>query len=71
MAKDKIIQFVLDQITTDIEHGDVEALEELLQLLYTEDNKQYFIGYLSESTINELGYDLDELYRQSNDKYDE
>lgn len=71
MAKDKIIQFVLDQITTDIENGDVEALEELLQLLYTEDNKQYFIGYLSESTINELGYDLDELYRQSNDKYDE
>ena len=71
MAKDKIIQFVLDQITTDIEHGDVEALEELLQLLYTEDNKQYFIGYLSESTINELGYDLDELYRESNDKYDE
>jgi len=71
MAKDKIIQFVLDQITTDIEHGDVEALEELLQLLYNEDNKQYFIGYLSESTINELGYDLDELYRQSNDKYDE
>jgi hypothetical protein len=71
MAKDKIIQFVLDQITTDIEHGDVEALEELLQLLYNEDNKRYFIGYLSESTINELGYDLDELYRQSNDKYDE
>lgn len=71
MAKDKIIQFVLDQITTDIEHGDVEALEELLQLLYNENNKQYFIGYLSESTINELGYDLDELYRQSNDKYDE
>ena len=71
MAKDKVIQFVLDQITTDIEHGDVEALEELLQLLYNEDNKQYFIGYLSESTINELGYDLDELYRQSNDKYDE
>lgn len=71
MAKDKIIQFVLDQITTDIEHGDVEALEELLQLLYNEDNKQYFIGYLSESTINELGYDLDQLYRESNDKYDE
>lgn len=71
MAKDKIIQFVLDQITTDIEHGDVEALEELLQLLYNEDNKRYFIGYLSESTINELGYDLDQLYRESNDKYDE
>ena len=71
MAKDKIIQFVLDQITTDIEHGDVEALEELLQLLYNEDNKQYFIGYLSESTINELGYDPDQLYRESNDKYDE
>lgn len=71
MAKDKVIQFVLDQITTDIEHGDVEALEELLQLLYNEDNKQYFIGYLSESTINELGYDLDQLYRESNDKYDE
>ena len=71
MAKDKIIQFVLDQITTDIEHGDVEALEELLQLLYNEDNKQYFIGYLSESTINELGYNLDQLYRESNDKYDE
>ena len=71
MAKDKVIQFVLDQIVTDVEHGDVEALEELLQLLYNEDNKRYFIGYLSESTINELGYDLDELYRQSNDKYDE
>jgi hypothetical protein len=71
MAKEKIIQFVLDQITTDIEHGDTEALEELLSLLYNEDNKQYFIGYLSESTINELGYDLDELYRESNDKYDE
>lgn len=71
MAKEKIIQFVLDQITTDIEHGDVEALEELLGLLYNEDNKRYFIGYLSESTINDLGYDLDELYRQSNDKYDE
>ena len=71
MAKDKIIQFVLDQIVTDVEHGDVEALEELLQLLYNEDNKRYFIGYLSESTINDLGYDLDELYRQSNDKYDE
>lgn len=71
MAKNKIIEFVLDQITTDIEHGDTEALDELLQLLYNEDNKRYFIGYLSESTINELGYDLDELYRQSNDKYDE
>ena len=71
MAKEKIIQFVLDQITTDIEHGDTEALEELLSLLYNEDNKQYFIGYLSESTINDLGYDLDELYRESNNKYDE
>jgi len=71
MAKDKIIQFVLDQITTDIEHGDTEALDELLGLLYNEDNKRYFIGYLSESTINDLGYDLDELYRESNDKYDE
>jgi len=71
MEKEKIIQFVLDQITTDIEHGDTEALEELLSLLYNEDNKQYFIGYLSESTINDLGYDLDELYRESNDKYDE
>jgi hypothetical protein len=71
MAKEKIIQFVLDQITTDIEHGDTEALEELLTLLYNEDNKQYFIGYLSESTINDLGYDLDELYRESNNKYDE
>lgn len=71
MAKEKIIQFVLDQITTDIEHGDTEALDELLGLLYNEDNKRYFIGYLSESTINDLGYDLDELYRQNNDKYDE
>jgi hypothetical protein len=71
MAKDKVIQFVLDQIVTDVEHGDTEALDELLKLLYNEDNKQYFIGYLSESTINELGYDLDELYRESNDKYDE
>jgi hypothetical protein len=71
MARNKIIEFVLDQITTDIENGDTEALDELLQLLYNEDNKRYFIGYLSESTINELGYDLDELYRQSNDKYDE
>ena len=33
--------------------------------------QESFIGYLSESTINDLGYDLDELYRQSNDKYDE
>lgn len=71
MAKNKIIEFVLDQITTDIQHGDVEALDELLKLLYNEDNKQYFIGYLSESTINELGYDLEDLYRESNDKYDE
>lgn len=71
MAKNKIIEFVLDQITTDIQNGDTEALDELLKLLYNEDNKRYFIGYLSESTINELGYDLDELYRESNDKYDE
>lgn len=71
MTRNKIIQFVLDQIVTDVEDGDLEALDELLKLLYNEDNKRYFIGYLSESTINELGYDLDELYRQSNDKYDE
>ena len=69
--RNKIIQFVLDQIVTDVENGDLEALDELLGLLYNEDNKRYFIGYLSESTINDLGYDLDELYNQSNDKYDE
>lgn len=71
MAKEKIIQFVLDQIVSDVEHGDTEAIDELLGLLYNENNKQYFIGYLSESTISDLGYDLDELYRESNDKYDE
>lgn len=71
MTRNKIIQFVLDQIVTDVEDGDLEALDELLGLLYNEDNKRYFIGYLSESTINELGYDLDELYNESNDKYDE
>jgi hypothetical protein len=71
MAKDKVLLHVMQQIISDVEHGDVEAVEELLTLLYTEDTKQYFIGFLSEELIEELGYDLDELYRESNDKYDE
>lgn len=67
MAKDKILLHVMQQIISDVEHGDVEAVEELLDLLYTEDTKQYFIGFLPEELIEEIGYNLNELYRQNNE----
>lgn len=67
MAKDKILLHVMQQITSDVENGDVEAIEELLSLLYTEDTKQYFIGFLPEELIEEMGYNLNELYRQNDE----
>lgn len=67
MAKDKILLHVMQQIISDVEHGDVEAVEELLELLYTEDTKRYFIGFLPEELIEEIGYNLNELYRQNNE----
>ena len=67
MAKDKILLHVMQQIVSDIEHGDVTAVEELLELLYTEDTKQYFIGFLSEELIEELGYNLKDLYKKNDE----
>lgn len=67
MAKDKVLLHVMQQIISDVEHGDVEAVEELLHLLYTEDTKQYFIGFLSEELIEELGYNLKDLYTKNDE----
>jgi hypothetical protein len=67
MAKDKVLLHVMQQIISDVEHGDVEAVEELLELLYTEDTKQYFIGFLSEELIEELGYNLKDLYTKNDE----
>jgi hypothetical protein len=67
MAKDKVLLHVMQQIVSDIEHGDVTAVEELLELLYTEDTKQYFIGFLSEELIEELGYNLKDLYTKNDE----
>jgi len=67
MAKDKVLLHVIQQIISDVEHGDVEAVEELLELLYTEDTKQYFIGFLSEELIEELGYNLKDLYTKNDE----
>jgi hypothetical protein len=67
MAKDKVLLHVMQQIISDVEQGDVEAVEELLGLLYTEDTKQYFIGFLPEELIEEIGYNLNELYKQNDE----
>ena len=61
MAKDKVLLHVMQQIISDVEQGDVEAVEELLGLLYTEDTKQYFIGFLPEELIEEIVSNLNEL----------
>lgn len=67
MKKEKVIGHVLDQMASDVENGNMEAIEELLKLLYTDDTKQFFIGFLPEQIISDLGYNLDELYRQNDE----
>ena len=48
MSMNNLINDVLHQITSDIEHGDIEALDEFLKLIYNADTHPYFVGYLSE-----------------------
>jgi len=59
---EKLIDQVIEQIQLDVRDGDVSAIDELLKLVLNGQNKKYFIGYLSEDRIEELGYDLTKLY---------
>jgi hypothetical protein len=47
-----LLSAVLHQITSDIEHGDIEALDEFLKLLYNPDTHQIFVNYLPENESN-------------------
>jgi len=47
MEDDTILNHVLHQIISDVEHGDLTAIDEMLKILYTEDTKKIFTEFLN------------------------
>lgn len=43
---------VLHQIVSDVEHGDLEALDEFLKQVYNPGNHQAFVDYLPENNLD-------------------
>lgn len=64
---DELINELMNQLQSDIENGDMEAIEELLKLVVNKQNRKYFIAFLSEHRINNLGYDLKDLMENADD----
>ena len=54
--KQELIDKVIEQIKKDVNIGDYEALDEFLNLIYSENNKRYYVGYLSD--VNESEYPI-------------